>query len=156
MDLISILKADHRAVEDLFERFHARSPRARKARGAVVGRIVSQLSLHARVEDQVLHGPLQAHLPKVTPDVLRSREEHHLVGLEVATLGDVPPDDEQFDAKVAVVEEIVRRHLAEEEHDLFPKLRTCLSRRALEALGDEAHSLRRATARSGDHSRRRR
>lgn len=144
MDLISILKADHRSVDGLFERFASHSARARKARESTVRRIVSELSLHARVEEQVVYPVVRDHLPDLAPTVSESLEEHRVVGWELSTIAALPPDDDRLDAKVSVLRDLVGHHVEEEEHDLFPKLRTGLSRRELEDLGDTLRAAKRA------------
>lgn len=143
MDLISILKADHRNVDDLFERFQRHSARARKARETTVSRIVSELSLHAQVEEQVLYPILREQLPDLVPTVLESLEEHRLVDWELSTIAGLPADDEHLDAKMSVLRDLVRHHVDEEEHDLFPKLRTGLSRRDLQDLGGTLRAAKR-------------
>lgn len=143
MDLISILKADHRSVDDLFERFQRHSARARKARETTVGRIVSELSLHAQLEEQVLYPTVREQLPDLAPTVFESLEEHRLVDWELSTIAKLPSDDERLDAKVSVLRELVRHHVEEEEHDLFPKLRTGLSRRDLQDLGETFRAAKR-------------
>ena len=45
------------------------------------------------------------------------------------------PEDEQFDAKIAVLKEQVLEHAKEEEKELFPKVRKLLSRDELDDLG---------------------
>lgn len=143
MDLISILKADHRSVADLFERFQSHSARARKARETNVRQIVSELSLHAQAEERVLYPTVRDRLPDLAPTVLESLEEHQLVNLEVSTVERLGADDERLDAKISVLAELVGRHVEEEEHDLFPKLRTGLSRRELQDLGETLRSTKR-------------
>jgi hemerythrin-like domain-containing protein len=45
------------------------------------------------------------------------------------------PDEETFEPKMIVLIEEVRRHVEQEESDLFPKFREALSRKQLQELG---------------------
>jgi hypothetical protein len=72
-----------------------------------------------------------------TEDItLESLEEHHIVKWVLSELAGLDPRDERFDPKVTVLIENVRHHVVEEEKELFPKLRSELSRMALADLGD--------------------
>lgn len=143
MDLISILKADHRSVDDLFEQFRSHSARARKAREATVRRIVSELSLHAQAEEQVLYPTVRDRLPDLAATVQESLEDHQLVSWELSTVTTLSADDERLDAKISVLAQLVGHHVEEEERDLFPKVRTGLSRRELQDLGETLRATKR-------------
>jgi hypothetical protein len=56
------------------------------------------------------------------------------------------PQGERFDAKVTVMAENVRHHVREEESELFPLLRTHLSRKRLVELGDALEVARRGAS----------
>jgi len=67
--------------------------------------------------------------------VLESLEEHHIVKWLLSELVDMDPAHERFDAKVTVLIENVRHHVAEEESEFFPKVREQLGRNELADLG---------------------
>ena len=54
----------------------------------------------------------------------------------LSELEKMDPEDERFDAKVAVLIESVRHHMEEEEGEMFPKVRAAVSRRRLADLGE--------------------
>ncbi len=56
------------------------------------------------------------------------------------------PKGERFDAKVTVMAENVRHHVREEEGELFPLLRTHISRKRLIELGDALEVARRGAS----------
>ena len=87
-------------------------------------------------------------LPKLKDDILESYEEHHVVDLLCIELTSMSPDDERFDAKVAVLIENVRHHVEEEENEWFPKVREGLGRKALQELGDEMLAMKKKAPRS--------
>jgi hemerythrin superfamily protein len=133
-DAIAVLKKDHRAVEQLFRRFErARSAPERKR---LAGRIVRELSIHAAVEEDLVYPALRRRLDGQVPQVLVALEEHHLAKLALAEIERLDGGDERFEAKVRVLIESVRRHVAEEERDLLPAMKRVLSAEELRSLAD--------------------
>ena len=49
-----------------------------------------------------------------------ANEEHHLVHVLIAELDKLAPADDTFKAKFAVLGEIVKHHVKEEEGEMFP------------------------------------
>lgn len=154
MNAITLLKNDHKTVEELFKRFEKLGPRAVKSKRDVVERIVRELSIHASIEETVFYPAVRqaASQGDVDAQVLESLEEHHLVKWTLWELERMEPDHERFDAKVSVLMENVRHHVKEEEKDLFPEVNKLLGRGALDELGD-AMARARKTAPTHPHPR---
>ena len=144
MDAITLLRDDHKTVERLFKRFEKVGDRAHVEKRQIVDRIIEELSVHAAIEEQVFYPVARATVPDTEDIALESLEEHHIVKWVLAELADLDPSDERFDAKVTVLIENVRHHVAEEEGEFFPKVRDELNRKALADLGaalaDAKHS----------------
>ena len=121
MDALTLLKADHQAVEAKFARFEALGPRAVKSKAAVVADVIEALSVHAAIEEQVLYPALRDRLGDEEGQVLEALEEHHVVKWVLSELDGMSPDHERFDAKFTVLIENVRHHVKEEESELFPQ-----------------------------------
>ena len=136
MDAITLLKADHKTVEQLFKRFEKAGDRAYVDKRQIVDRIIEELSMHAAIEEQVFYPVARMTVPGTEDIALESLEEHHIVKWVLAELDGLDPHDERFDAKVTVLIENVRHHVKEEEQEFFPKVRTKLSRSELADLGD--------------------
>ncbi|MCA1842108.1 MAG: hemerythrin domain-containing protein [Actinobacteria bacterium] len=138
MNAITLLKQDHRTVEELFKRFESLGPRAYKGKRNVVDRIVAELSVHAVIEEMVLYPAIRAEFGQhdVSDLVLESLEEHHVVKWTLSELDGMDPEAERFDAKVKVLMESVRHHVKEEERDLFPAVSKVFGRTRLEELGE--------------------
>ncbi len=138
MNAITMLKQDHRTVEELFKRFESLGPRARKGKRDVVDRIVNELAVHAAIEEMVMYPAIRAEFEKGDVDdlVLESLEEHHVVKWTLSELDGMDPAAERFDAKVKVLMESVRHHVKEEERELFPTVSKTFGRTRLEELGE--------------------
>jgi hemerythrin superfamily protein len=136
MDAISLLRADHKTVEQLFKRFEKAGDRAYVEKRQIVDRIIEELSIHAAIEEQVFYPVVRQTVPRTEDVTLESLEEHRIVKWVLSELVDLEPQHERFDAKVTVLMENVRHHVEEEEQELFPKVRESLSRTALVDLGE--------------------
>ncbi len=136
MDAITLLRADHKTVEQLFKRFERAGDRAYVEKREVVDRIIEELSIHAAIEEQVFYPVARETVPATEDIALESLEEHHIVKWVLSELEQMEPADERFDAKVTVLIENVRHHIKEEEDEFFPKVRDALGRTALSDLGE--------------------
>lgn len=142
-DAIAILKADHRRVEELFEKFDGLSERAHKTREATVETILEELSVHAGIEETVFYPAVRERLAAADePMVLEALEEHHLVKLTLAELEQMTSRSERYAAKVTVLRELVKHHVDEEESELFRLVRSEFSKAELTDLGDELNAAR--------------
>lgn len=136
MDAITLLKEDHKTVEELFKRFEKAGDKAYTTKRAIVDRIIEELSVHAVIEEQLFYPVTRATVPETEDIALESLEEHHIVKWVLNELDSMSPEDERFEAKVTVLMENVRHHVKEEEEEYFPKVRDELGRNALNDLGD--------------------
>ncbi len=133
---VQVLKDDHRTVEELFKQFEASGPRARKSREAIVKKVVEALSVHAAIEEQIFYPEVRRTIADIDGTVLEALEEHHVVKWTLSELDGMAGDNERFEPKMTVLIEMVRHHVKEEERDLFPKVRTGMSRTELADLGE--------------------
>jgi hemerythrin superfamily protein len=113
-DAIALLKADHRAVEELFEKFEKASGFDRKRK--LAEEICLELSVHAEIEEEIFYPACEG---KVDEDLLReSYVEHDGAKVLIAEIVKGSPDDEFYDAKVKVLQEEIQHHVEEEEKRL--------------------------------------
>jgi hemerythrin superfamily protein len=136
MDAITLLKNDHKTVNELFKKFEKAGDNAHKTKAKLVEQIIHELAIHAAVEEVAFYPFIKGVSPDLTDDVLESLEEHHVVKWLLSELETMSPKDERFDAKVTVLIENVRHHVEEEEQEMFPRVRKMLSRSDLQELGE--------------------
>lgn len=123
---IDLILEDHRVVEELFASFTATGD------ATIIGQVIDALTAHDQAEHAALY-PLAADLLGEAGLIERSYEAHsavkrqidHLTSLEGAPLTDA----------FAVLQELVRTHVADEEKALLPKLAEAATDDQLDALG---------------------
>lgn len=143
-DGLALLRDEHREVKRMFRDFEKAGDRAHATKRRLVDEMIKSLSQHAAVEEQVLYPWVRAEISDAAPTVLESLEEHHVVKWLLSELETCQPGDERFDAKVTVMAESVRRHVEEEEGELFPIVRASATRSALVELGDALQRAKRS------------
>jgi hemerythrin superfamily protein len=147
-DAIVLLKNDHKEIRRLFAQFEKAGDNAEATKGALVKKMIELLTVHTYLENEVMYPEVRKLLPDLEDDILESYEEHHVADVLVSELMMLNPGDERFDAKTTVLIESVRHHIAEEEDDWFPKVRTGLGRKQLQELGARMEQKRKKAPRS--------
>jgi len=119
-DAITLLKADHQRVTELFEQYEKSRSTAKKQK--LVTAICEELSVHALVEEEIFYPAVKAALKdkELIPEAI---VEHATIKEFIAKLDGRSPDGEMFDAQVQVMGEYVKHHVKEEQTQIFPKAR---------------------------------
>jgi hemerythrin superfamily protein len=111
-DAVSLLKADHRQVEQWFEEFE--STRSAKRKQDLAANICSALKVHTEIEEEIFYPAFL----KAT----RDKDMHHEAIVEhegakklIQEIEDSDPSDDFFDSKVHVLSEMIKHHVKEEE-----------------------------------------
>jgi hemerythrin superfamily protein len=142
-DAITSLRDDHKRVEKLFKQFEKIADGdADRTKQSLVAEIISELSVHAAIEEQVFYPAVRKEVQDAEDTVLEGLEEHHIVKWTLSELDGMSPSEERFKAKVSVLIESVRHHVEEEEGEMFPKVREALGRKALVELGETMDAAR--------------
>jgi hemerythrin-like domain-containing protein len=137
MDAFSLLKEDHRKVEELFSQLESASGGAAKMR--VFEQIKTELELHTHIEETIFYPALEE--PKQTHDLtLEAYEEHDVVKKLLQELSRAKSPNEEWEAKAKVLQENVEHHVEEEENELFPKASKALGAEEIETLGEQMES----------------
>jgi hypothetical protein len=111
LDAVALLKADHRKVEDLFEKFQKAQGASKKQ--ALVQQICEELCVHTIIEEEIFY---PACTNKIEEDVVdEAYVEHDGAKVLIAELLASEPDEEFYDAKVSVLSEQIKHHVREEE-----------------------------------------
>lgn len=118
--MIALLKADHKEVSEMFEKFEtARSTKEKLAR-----QICQALTVHAQIEEEIFYPAAREALGEDGKDLLdEAKVEHNAVKQLIISIEGATAGDDLFEAHVTVLGEYTRHHVKEEEGELFPKLR---------------------------------
>jgi hemerythrin superfamily protein len=139
-DAISLLKADHRQVEEWFSEFEGARSASKKQQ--LASRICEALTVHTTIEEEIFY-----------PAFLQATEDkdiHHEAVVEhdgakqlIAQIQSMSPEDDYFDAKVTVLSEMIKHHVKEEEKPggMFAEAKK--SDMDLAALGEELFARKR-------------
>ena len=111
-DGITLLRDDHRKVEELFKEFEKASGDGRKEK--LAHEICLQLSVHTAIEEEIFYPACEG---TVEEDLLKeSYVEHDAAKLLIAEIeAGQGESDEFFDSKVKVLQEEIQHHVEEEE-----------------------------------------
>lgn len=121
VDAIALLKADHRAVEKLFDEFE--SARKSERKEAIARKICAELTNHAALEESSFYPAVREALPDEQDLLDEAEVEHASLKWLISQVETERCDSEFYDAKVTVLKEYVKHHVKEEEKDMFPKIR---------------------------------
>lgn len=118
---ISLLKADHRMVEDLFSQIE--SSRDPDEIAELVIALQTALSVHARIEEEVFYPALRAAVAgdRDAGDLLdEAFIEHGSLKHCMVDISTTSGDDQFYRARIKVLKEYVKHHVEEEETQLMP------------------------------------
>ncbi len=148
MDATELLKKDHDAVRELFQRFRGgggitglvnrvtgNTPDGRQRR-ATMQKICRELETHTRIEEQIFYPAVRAlgdgELNQQVDEAVR---EHATVKEQIASLRAVRGDEEDLDSRANSLEQCVEHHATEEENEMFPRLRELMPEQQRKQLG---------------------
>jgi hemerythrin superfamily protein len=119
-DAIDLLDADHLAVHALFQSYRelVRTAAPALQRRALAEEICMELTIHARLEEELFYPAVRESLHD--DELVDEAEDQHGSQREfIAQILSTSPDDPLYDARVAVLEEYVERHVGQEREQVF-------------------------------------
>lgn len=129
-DAIKLLKQDHKQVNDLFKEFEKTDQDGRKQE--IADMVCKALTVHAQIEEEIFYPAAYAALDD--DDMLDEAEiEHASAKALIAQIQASKAGEPLFDARMTVLGEYIRHHVAEEEGEMFSECRS--SKMDLKALG---------------------
>lgn len=110
-DAITLLKNDHRRVEQLFEAFEKAVRRSQKQ--TIAKQICQELIIHTQLEEEIFYPACRDHLEDRSLD--EAQVEHDGAKILINELLSGSPEQPYYDAKVKVLSEMIKHHVNEEE-----------------------------------------
>jgi len=134
MDAIELLEKDHTRIRTLFSDIE--NTQDFQEIKESFEKLDNVLTLHARSEELVLYP--QASTCTGTEDLIDHGRKDHKRGDEmILEIKSLSSDQSEFKKKVSELQEFMENHLMEEENELFPKVRECLSPDARQKLASQ-------------------
>ncbi|TDP96730.1 hemerythrin domain-containing protein [Labedaea rhizosphaerae] len=133
-NLIDVIIADHRAVEQVFTELEsgAGTPEHRRD---LADHVIAELVRHSVAEEQYMYPAAREALPDGDQIADHELEEHAAAERLMKDVEGLEPTDPQFDMKLRELMADVRHHIEEEEQHLLPMLRTACTPEQLDDLG---------------------
>ncbi|GGT16547.1 hemerythrin domain-containing protein [Streptomyces chromofuscus] len=135
-NVIDELVTDHREVEELFGRIEALPP-GNTDRKLHADQVTMELVRHSVAEEAYLYPAVRQHVPDGDAIADKELEDHAKAEQIMKDLEGCDADDPEFDRLIGMLMTEIRMHVADEEENLFPRLRAACSPQALDELGDK-------------------
>ena len=130
MKATELLKSQHKDVATLFESIEKSKKDAEKR--ALFEELASSLAAHDAIERELFYPACEEQMG-LTDLLHEAIVEHGLVEFSLY-LADQALGEDDFDAKVTVLKEVVEHHVEEEEKEFFPKVEKAFGAEALKEL----------------------
>ena len=144
MNAIDLLKADHEKVKAILSQLSESTDRALKKRGELLGKLEMEITIHTRLEEEILY-PAFKEAGSKEEDIMyyEAKEEHRTVdSLVLPDLKVTDPGSAEFAGRVKVVKELLEHHIEEEETEMFPQCKDLLGKERLEEIGAQMETLK--------------
>ena len=137
MKATDLLMKQHREVEVLFTKL-SKSQETRQKK-SIAAELRLTLEVHMAIEEDIFYPAYREAVESEAGDALalEAHEEHHVVKLLLSELPHLDTAHESFRAKMTVLQQLIERHVQDEEQRMFPEALKLLGKTRLEELGDE-------------------
>ncbi|MGB8909879.1 MAG: hemerythrin domain-containing protein [Candidatus Cybelea sp.] len=149
MDVLSIIKQEHRQVAALFAQATKSEPGDKRI-GELANEIEKQLTMHLSIEERLFYGPLRkrAEEQEEEIDMFEAYTEHEVARHLVKMLRSGRKADAKFKAELQVLGESVKHHVEEEESKVFAIARKIMVKEELEEIGAAWERAKKRTVKS--------
>src|SRR5215510_8047208 len=139
-DAIEMLKADHRRVRALFQRYDTMDDQAMKQE--ILAELFVELELHTQLEETVFYPAFADETNREGQELVEeSLEAHEEIDVLVEELWGLEADHEAFAAKFQELRTKVEQHVQTEESQMLPQAEQALEEQ-LEELRDEMQEIK--------------
>ena len=112
VNAVSLLKADHRKVEQIFSSFEKSEDDDEKQK--LARQVCTELIIHTKLEEELFYPACRE--KQVEDDMLdEAQVEHDGAKVLIADILQCSPGDDYYDAKVKTLSEYIKHHVGEEE-----------------------------------------
>ena len=134
MDVLELIKADHRQVETLFSEIESTDDTHKLYE--CFNQLYNALNINAEVKEQIFY-PAIRHCQGTEELVSAAQEEHEKVKQMLEELESLSPTSAEFKQKIGELKRMIQYHMQSEENEVFSQVRECMSQQEREQLGKE-------------------
>jgi hemerythrin-like domain-containing protein len=138
MDALTLVRQDHRKVENLLERVERLEGDDAEERGVLIGQLQAALRHHVDSEEAILYPIFRERARRAEVDLApldQAIEQHRLITRLAGELAATDPRDPALEAKLTVLAEQARTHLDAEDSVLLTAIEDLLDDDTLLELG---------------------
>jgi hemerythrin superfamily protein len=142
-DVIELLTRDHREVEEMFVELEALMDGGSQdadRRQDLVDRVTIELVKHAVAEEVAIYPRVKQKVSEEEAE--RAKAEHAEAERTMKRLERLDADDPTFDQEIRTLMAEIREHVAEEEGEMFPRMREVFSQDDLEDLARQVNAVK--------------
>jgi len=143
-DVIDILTQDHREVEAMFSELEAlmqtRSGTDDDRRKDLVDQVTIELVRHSVAEEIAVYPKVKEKVSEEEAE--RAKREHAEAEETMKRLENLEVDDAAFEEEIRKLMSEIRQHVAEEEGEMFPRMREILTTEELIDLGKRVEAIK--------------
>lgn len=137
-DVIAVLTHDHAEMTELISEIKAASdPDLRRD---LADTLIAEIMRHAVAEEMHVYPAIEDHVPDGAAKVEHDKEEHQKIVEVMKDIEDADAANPSFMRLIERLEEQLRHHVADEEADQFPQLRSHIPREKLFELGEKVQT----------------
>lgn len=125
-----LLKQDHDKVRDMFEQIEEEDA---EARPDLFSELQSELLTHLELEEKFFY-PVLEETEDARQKALEAYEEHNVAKTVLGECSKLDADDERWEAKIKVLQEIVNHHLQEEEKVIFKMAKKIMEKEQIQKI----------------------
>lgn len=141
MNLFEMLHKDHEKVAEIFGRIEETKEGDEARREDLFQSLHRELDVHSRAEEKFFYSRLKGD-DETRELVLESLDEHRDLKKALEELAAMDKGSVEWTARIRACREMVESHVAEEEHDLFPRARRVLGEEEADAIAEEIGSFK--------------
>lgn len=135
MEITTLLKEDHREVENLISQLEGGADKD------TFLKLKSSLELHTQIEENIYYPALEG-IDETDELVSDAYQEHDEVDELLAEMSGTDINSDEFQVLLQQLKESINHHVQEEENELFPQSEEILGAETLEQMGDEMEKMK--------------
>lgn len=140
MDVLELIKADHRRVETLFSEIESTDEPHKLYE--CFNQLYNALNVHAEVEEQTFYPAIRRRCQDTEGLVDAAQDAHDQAEQMLEELESFSPTSAEFKQKIGELKQVIQRHMHSEENQVFSQVRECMSEEEREHMGREFEAVR--------------